>query len=134
MLPRVHRLTKSSDFSLVFREKRWSAHHRYISVFAHPSGASCSTPSQSDESFESVHVGFIVSKSVGNAVVRNRVKRRLRSWVRQSRPLLPPVHLLVIRANPAAAQASYLQLSTALEATMRKLVTTSSLRTRHGTP
>ena len=37
--------------------------------------------------YENVRVGYTVSKSVGNAVVRNRVKRRLRSLV--SNVLLP---------------------------------------------
>ena len=46
-------------------------------------------------------VGFVVPKTVGNAVVRNRVQRQLRHLVR---PLLPSLagHNLVVRAFPAA--------------------------------
>ncbi len=51
----------------------------------------------------SVRVGFVVSKAVGNAVIRNRVRRRLRHL---SRPLLertPQGTCVVVRALPPAA-------------------------------
>src|SRR5215471_1964045 len=43
-------------------------------------------------------VGFVVSKSVGNAVIRNKVRRRLRAVVRGYLPSLPGGSLLVVRA------------------------------------
>jgi ribonuclease P protein component len=48
-------------------------------------------------------VGFVVSKAVGNAVVRNRVKRQLRHLARTRLDTLPPGSAVVVRANPAAA-------------------------------
>lgn len=48
-------------------------------------------------------VGFVVSKAVGPAVVRNRVKRRLRHLMRERVELLPDGSRLVIRALPPAA-------------------------------
>jgi ribonuclease P protein component len=50
-----------------------------------------------------VRVGFVVSKAVGNAVVRNRVRRRLRHQVARLLPTLPPASALVVRALPASA-------------------------------
>lgn len=47
-------------------------------------------------------VGFVVSRAVGNSVVRNRVKRRLRHLVRARLGLLPPGTRVVVRALPAA--------------------------------
>src|SRR6266480_5977691 len=47
-------------------------------------------------------VGFVVSKAVGNAVVRNKVRRRLRSVLRGYLPTLPGGSLLVVRAHPQA--------------------------------
>ena len=46
-------------------------------------------------------VGFVVSKAVGNAVVRNRVQRRLRHLAREHLASLPGSAVLVIRALPA---------------------------------
>jgi len=51
----------------------------------------------------SAHVGFVVAKSVGNAVTRNRVKRRLRALVSHRIDQLPDGGRLVVRALPAAA-------------------------------
>jgi ribonuclease P protein component len=49
------------------------------------------------------HVGFVVAKSVGNAVARNRVKRRLRAVVSHRIDQLPDGGLLVVRALPGSA-------------------------------
>jgi ribonuclease P protein component len=48
-------------------------------------------------------VGFVVSKAVGSAVVRNRVKRRMRHLVRDRVTDLPNQTRVVLRAAPAAA-------------------------------
>lgn len=60
--------------------------------------------------------GFVVSKAVGNAVVRNRVRRRLRALVRERLAALPAGSTLVVRALPAAAEASYPRLTADLDA------------------
>ncbi len=54
--------------------------------------------------------GFVTSKRVGNAVVRNRVRRRLREIVRRHQRELQPAFWLVVIARPPAAKASYQQL------------------------
>ena len=58
----------------------------------------------------SPRVGFVVSRAVGNAVVRNRVRRRLRHLVRNRLGGLPPGAVVVVRALPDAAGASYDEL------------------------
>lgn len=55
---------------------------------------------------EPIRVGFSVGRSIGNAVVRNAVRRRLRHVMRERLGELPPVSGVVIRALPAAADAS----------------------------
>ncbi|MGH3300689.1 MAG: ribonuclease P protein component [Streptosporangiaceae bacterium] len=56
-------------------------------------------------------VGFVVSKAVGPAVVRNRVRRRLRHLVRGYLGALPGGSLLVLRAAPRAAGARQADLA-----------------------
>lgn len=54
--------------------------------------------------------GFVTSKRIGGAVVRNRVRRRLRDIVRTQQPLLRSGHWLVVIARPAASRATYQEL------------------------
>lgn len=70
---------------------------------------------------EGRRVGFVVSKAVGPAVTRNLVKRRLRHLARERTDSLPPRAMLVVRALPAAAQASYDELARELDRCLRKL-------------
>ncbi len=63
-----------------------------------------------------VRVGYTVSRRVGESVVRNRVRRRLREIVRLHQELLVPGHDYVIVATPPSAAASYAELSDDLTA------------------
>lgn len=54
-------------------------------------------------------VGITVSKSIGNAVVRNRVRRRLKAIAHEALAHRSTMRLLVI-ARPIAAQTEYAQL------------------------
>lgn len=63
-------------------------------------------------------VGLVVSKSVGTAVVRNRVKRRLRHLVRDRLDHLPEGSRLVVRALPPAGTASSATLAGDLDAAL----------------
>ena len=69
-----------------------------------------------------VRVGFTVSKAVGNAATRNRVKRRLRHLVRERIDALPESVLLVVRAQPAASSASYGELGAALDRCLHRVL------------
>ncbi|MEU1723851.1 ribonuclease P protein component [Nonomuraea sp. NPDC005692] len=67
-------------------------------------------------------VGFVVSKAVGGAVTRNKVKRRLRHLMRDRLDRLPRGSLLVVRANPPAASACVEQLAADLDAALDRLL------------
>lgn len=59
---------------------------------------------------EPARVGFVVSKAVGGAVQRNRVKRRLRAAMAEQLDRLPTGAAVVVRALPPAATASFAEL------------------------
>ena len=67
-------------------------------------------------------VGFIVSRAVGGAVVRNRVRRRLREAARARTGSLPPGSLLVIRASPRAADVRQRDLAAELDLVLGRLL------------
>jgi ribonuclease P protein component len=67
-------------------------------------------------------VGFVVSRVVGGAVVRNKVRRRLRHLARGYLGSLPEGSLLVVRANPRAATARQADLAAELDLVIAALL------------
>lgn len=70
-------------------------------------------------------VGVVAGKRVGGAVVRNRVKRRLREALRRELPRVPAGWDLVCGAKPPATEAPY----SALAAELRALLARAGLLT-----
>jgi len=90
VLPRASRLNDAGDFRSTIR--------RGVRV-----GRPTLVLHLAQSAAESVRVGMVVSKAVGNAVVRNRVKRRLRHLAVSQLGRTPAGSLVVVRALPAAA-------------------------------
>ncbi|WFF02152.1 ribonuclease P protein component [Micromonospora sp. WMMD964] len=126
MLAAAQRLRRSTDFAAAVRGGRRAGRGAVVVHLTMPVNADPSTPTSPqpvrDDNAELISVasraGFVVSKAVGNAVTRNRVRRRLRALVRERLVDLPPGSTLVVRALPAAAQASYPRLATDLDAAL----------------
>ncbi len=55
-------------------------------------------------------VAYAIGRRVGNAVTRNRVRRRLRSAVVRHSASLRPGHAYLVGVAPAAATVSYAEL------------------------
>lgn len=108
MLPKQHRLTRSRDFSRVRRLGRTSG-SPLVALYALRTGN------------PDVRVGFSVSKRVGKAIVRNRVKRLMREAVRCHLPRIRSGQDLVFIARPAAAGASYQQIMDCVAYLLRKV-------------
>ena len=117
MLSTQQRVTDSTEFAEVIRGGRRNGRTHLVVYYVARS-------SRAEARAGNTRAGFVVSKAVGNAVVRNRVKRRLRHLVAQRLPQYPPGSILVVRALPAAAGASYLELGRDLDSAMRKLLGT----------
>jgi ribonuclease P protein component len=148
MLPSGHRMRRRDEFSLAVRRGRRAGRPTVVVHLLHrdeitggtpgssgsPAGASDhrdtgpSRPGQQDAAGRegTPLVGFIVARSVGNAVVRNRVRRRLRHLVRGHLDRLPEGSLLVVRANPPAGTARYEELATDLESALDRLLRPTS--------
>ncbi len=90
MLPVESRLTSSDDFRACVRR---GVRAGRATLVVHALRTPCA-PSRA---------GFVVSKAVGNAVTRNRVKRRLRHLARAALPAVPFALDIVVRALPPAA-------------------------------
>ncbi|MFC9983046.1 ribonuclease P protein component [Microbacterium keratanolyticum] len=98
MLGRPYRLTRGSDYRMVVRRgRRYGGPRVVTSVLSH------------DED-RVPRFGFIVSKQVGNAVIRNTVRRRLKAVCAQFSSTLPAGTDVVIRALPSSADASFTEL------------------------
>jgi ribonuclease P protein component len=70
--PKGHRLLRHSDFERVYKQgRRHFAAHMTVFYLGRP-----------DEKLKGARVGFTVSKALGGAVQRNRIRRRLREAVR----------------------------------------------------
>jgi ribonuclease P protein component len=98
-MKKSERLKARKDFVSVYRKGRaWTT--RFLVLRALPND------------LPHHRCGFVVSKRVGKAVVRNRVKRRLREGLR---PLaVQPGWDLILLARPLAARASYHELTEAI--------------------
>ncbi len=71
---------------------------------------------------ETLRLGFTVSKKVGNAVVRNRVKRRLKAAAQAILPIKAPTHVdLVIIGRQNTLKRPFPDLLADLENALGKL-------------
>ena len=94
-MKRANRLSRSRDFDAVYRSGR-SASTRFLVLYWFPR----TEAGESDEP----RLGLAVPKSVGNAVVRNRVKRQLRETWDELAERARPGHDYVLVARPGLAE------------------------------
>lgn len=124
VLPAAARLTSSQEFGTVVRRGRRAGRprlvvHALMAPTADPTEVNGTVPTRNRQ--QPTRVGFVVSKAVGNSVVRHRVSRRLRHLMRERLGTLPAGCTLVVRALPAAAAASSADLGVDLDAALRRL-------------
>jgi ribonuclease P protein component len=96
VLKRRHRLSRSRDFDAVYRHGRSSA-TRFLVLYDFP---------REEADGEGPRLGLAVSRQLGGAVERNRLKRRLRAAFEQVAAELPPDHDYVLIARPGLGDAA----------------------------
>ena len=98
MLARENRLLKAEDFRTTMKlGRKVSSDHLVIYL-------------KRDEAAPHARFGFVVAKTVGGAVKRNLVKRRLREISRELLPELGSQITVVVRALPGSAELDWNKL------------------------
>jgi ribonuclease P protein component len=111
LLDQVHRMRSGEDFRVTVRRGAKAVQPTLVAHVVLPAA---------DDADAETSAGFVVSRSVGSAVTRNRVKRRLRHLMRDRLPDVPRGARLVIRALPAAGLASSTSLAGDLDQALRR--------------
>jgi ribonuclease P protein component len=124
VLPTENRLRRREDFAAAVRRGRRAGRPLLVvHLRCAPSTEARGTdPHESGETAPPARAGFVVSKAVGGAVVRNLVKRRLRHLMRDRLSLLPAGSLVVVRALPGAGEADHDQLARDLDTALQRLL------------
>ncbi|HEX5540631.1 MAG TPA: ribonuclease P protein component [Micromonospora sp.] len=128
MLGSAQRLRHSSEFTAAVRAGRRAGRGAVVVHLGRAEESTRSAGSDHAATLEPARAGaeqpvparagFIVSRAVGPAVLRNKVRRRLRHLVRERLDALPPGSILVVRALPSAAGLSYARLGADLDAAL----------------
>jgi ribonuclease P protein component len=107
---RPGRLTRSADFERVYRHGRSHA-NRHLVVYAFPRAEG-----------EEPRVGVSVSRKVGGAVDRNRVKRVLREALAAEHDALPAASDIVVVARPDVRELAEREGPAGVGVTLRELL------------
>jgi ribonuclease P protein component len=119
---REQRLRSAADFSRVRERAPRAWTHPLLVLYAAPNDLS------------HARVGITVSRRVGKAVVRNRVRRRIREAARMRLPELATGFDLVFVARPASARAEWPALKMAVEQTLGRAAVVACCAGRASTP
>lgn len=111
-LGRGQRLTRRPDFLAVQQRGRRVVGEHYLLLALPRAGASRDGRAR---------LGVTVSKRVGKAVQRNRVKRWVRESYRRMSELAPTGTDLVVVARPTSCEAGYRRTASEIESLLRRL-------------
>jgi ribonuclease P protein component len=111
------RLSRSAEFERVYRDSR-SHGNRYLVLYAFP---------REDE--QGVRLGLTVSRHVGGAVDRNRIKRLLREAFDLEGAGVPANHDVVIKARPDVRELAEREGLEAVRTALAELLVKAGLTT-----
>jgi ribonuclease P protein component len=102
LVQKENRLGKKEDFNKVYRYGKSSANHQFVVyVMRQPA-------------VDHFRLGVSVSKKLGNAVVRNRIKRLVKEIVRHHGPSIAPKHDFIVIARKPVADMDYAEMEKSL--------------------
>lgn len=111
MLPKKNRLTSTKDFQNVTKTGvRVYSDVAVIYALANPT------------SQKNSEIGLIVSKVIGNSVVRHKVSRQIRNVVKEILETIPGNIQIVIRALPAITDKDFSEINKILSESINKSI------------
>ncbi len=118
--PARGRLSRSAEFERVYRQGRSTA-NRHLVLYTFP-----------NPDVEHPRLGLSVSRKVGGAVGRNRVKRLLREAFARAAPDLGPGQDIVVVARPPAGELAEREGLAGVEGALTELIVKAGLRAAPG--
>ena len=100
MLKKPQRVRLESDYRYILNRGKKS----YSQIFL------LSKTPQRDNTLETTRFGFITSKKVGKAHIRNRLRRQFREVIRVEMQNIKPGYDVVIVVSPKAVNATFLEI------------------------
>lgn len=105
---RAERVTNKSRYRIIYEQGVWKSSRFFTMI-------TCGNPT------DVKRLGITVTKKVGNAVVRNRLKRLIREFFRRNKDVFPAGHDVVVMAKKNIPPLTYLEAQKELtELSMRK--------------
>ncbi|HHY21088.1 MAG TPA: ribonuclease P protein component [Bacilli bacterium] len=101
-MKKEYRIKKNEEFSLVFNRGKSVANRQFVLYFLHKEGQ------------EHFRLGLSVSKKIGNAVTRNRIKRVIRELFQQLKGELDHHKDYVIIARKPTAEMDFHEMKSSL--------------------
>ena len=106
--PRALRLVRTTDFEAVYRGGLRRSSRQFVAFFRR-------------NGLEQSRFGASVKKALGGAVVRNRIRRRIREILRLHRSEIPTGWDIVIHPRSSVTRASFSDLATELVALLQSI-------------
>lgn len=94
-MQRKYRLAKKADYKVIYRHGKSMANHQFVVYHL------------KNTKLDHIRLGISVSKKVGNAVVRNRIRRLVKEIVRKHLDDIMGDYDMILIARIAAAELDY---------------------------
>jgi ribonuclease P protein component len=89
-MKKSYRIKKNEDFQAIFKKKKSFANRQFVIYLMDKPGQ------------DHFRIGLSVSKKLGNAVVRNRIKRYIRESVKELQKQIVDKDIIIIARHPVA--------------------------------